>query len=60
MWKWDVNPFVADRLGPVGVRDENGSIVSFSPEGRHRFAVKEAQYSGRPETVPMCIGQLVG
>ncbi|KAM5531726.1 hypothetical protein V8D89_014575 [Ganoderma adspersum] len=41
-------------LVPVGVRSGGGSVVPYSLG----LTAKEAQYSGRPETIPMCIGQL--
>ncbi|KAI0822740.1 HORMA-domain-containing protein [Trametes gibbosa] len=46
-------------LIPIGLMDEEGNIVPYSevrPLGPD--ANTEAQYSGRPESVPMCIGQL--
>ncbi|KAI8989768.1 HORMA-domain-containing protein [Trametes punicea] len=49
-----------DQTAPLGVRDEQGNVVPLNQEAalpRHQ-AKTEAQYTGRPEPVPLSIGQL--
>ncbi|KAI0748495.1 HORMA domain-containing protein [Daedaleopsis nitida] len=50
----------ADRNGPIGMRDHDGSIIPYtSGTERPNFGPSaEAQYAGQPETMPSCIGQL--
>ncbi|TBU35629.1 HORMA-domain-containing protein [Dichomitus squalens] len=43
---------------PVGIRDDDGDIVPLSPVARGEESAMEAQYAGRPESIPVCIGQL--
>ncbi|KAI0807770.1 HORMA-domain-containing protein [Fomes fomentarius] len=47
-----------DHIMPLGFRDDSGSVAPVSPERGALGQTAEAQYTGRPETVPMCIGQL--
>ncbi|KAI0664727.1 HORMA domain-containing protein [Cubamyces menziesii] len=42
---------------PIGIRNDEGSIVPLS-QGAQEYEKAEAQYSGKPESVPACIGQL--
>ena len=53
---------VPDDVVPIGKKTEDGSIVPFTTGEKHDVvatAVAEAQYAGRLESVPSCIGQLV-
>ncbi|OJT02515.1 hypothetical protein TRAPUB_6932 [Trametes pubescens] len=49
-----------ERVVPVGFRNDEGTIIPYAePETPRRFDKNaEAQYAGKPESVPMCIGQL--
>ncbi|KAI0707776.1 HORMA-domain-containing protein [Earliella scabrosa] len=48
-----------DHVTPLGVREDDGSVVPLPMQERRSFEQSaEAQYAGRPETVPICIGQL--
>ncbi|KAH9901464.1 HORMA domain-containing protein [Cubamyces lactineus] len=42
---------------PIGIRDDEGNIVPLSQDSSE-YEKAEAQYSGKPESVPACIGQL--
>lgn len=50
-----------ERVVPLGFRDDEGTIVPYTEAETPRRSDRnaEAQYAGRPESVPMCIGQLV-
>ncbi|TFK94784.1 HORMA-domain-containing protein [Polyporus arcularius HHB13444] len=50
-----------DTVVPVGIRNEDGTVIPLSLEEQHNALgdPAEAHYSGRLESVPACIGQLV-
>ncbi|KAI0333593.1 HORMA-domain-containing protein [Cubamyces sp. BRFM 1775] len=49
--------YIAGPTAPIGIRDDEGNIVPLSQDGS-QYEKAEAQYSGKPESVPACIGQL--
>lgn len=44
---------------PVGVRSDDGFVVPLPHTELGEGSMAEAQYAGRPESMPVCIGQLV-
>ncbi len=56
-----VQNLALEQVVPVGIRNEDGTVIPLSLEEQHKALgdPAEAHYSGRLESVPACIGQLV-
>ena len=55
----EVQNLPLDQAVPIGIRNEDGSVIPIPPGEEYVDTSGEAHYAGRPDSVPVCIGQLV-